>query len=85
MQKRRLLRIKTENEIRKLTPPEQGRINEQAKEMAAILDVDVARLNDLTNSPYISLKILLSLFRRVRAISEFQERGKVQLGEKRDS
>lgn len=85
LQKRRLLRIKTDNEIRKLTPLEQARISKHAEELATILDVDLAKLNERTSSPYISLKILLSLFRRMRAISEFQRRGKVRLEERRDS
>jgi len=79
MQKRKLLRIKTENEIRKLTVTEHRVINGHAEDMSAILDVDLELLNKRTGSPYKSLKILLSLFRRVRSLALFQKNGKLRL------
>jgi hypothetical protein len=79
MQKRKLLRIKTENEIRKLSTADRRVIDAHAETMAHALDVDVAVLNERTGSPYKSLKILLSLFRRVRVLSEFQDKDKLRL------
>jgi hypothetical protein len=79
MQKRKLLRIKTENEIRKLTVAEHRVINGHAEDMSGILDVDLGLLNKRTGSPHKSLKILLSLFRRVRSLALFQKNGKLRL------
>lgn len=80
MQKRRLLRIKAEGEMRNLTSEEQRAIDRHAAEMASILKVDLGLLNERTGSSYRSLKILLSLFRRLRSIAQFQKNGKVRLG-----
>jgi len=80
MQKRKLLRIKTENQIQRLTPLEQRVVDGHAEEMAGILDVDLRRLNERTGTSYKSLKIMLSLFRRLRQIAKFQKGGKVNLG-----
>jgi len=79
MHKRKLLRIKTENEIRKLTATERRVIEEHTDRIAHILDVDPSALNERTGSSYKSLKILLSLFRRVRSLSQFQTSGKLRL------
>ena len=79
MQRRKLLKIKTENEIRKLTATERRVIGEHVEELAGILDVDLALLNEKTSSSYKSLKILLSLFRRVRSLALFQKNGKLRL------
>ncbi|HXM63434.1 MAG TPA: hypothetical protein VN950_21410 [Terriglobales bacterium] len=79
MQKRRLLRIKTENEIRRLTPSEFRIIESHNRDMGAILDVDVDALNEKTGSSYKTLKILLSLFRRARSLASFQKKGKLRL------
>jgi hypothetical protein len=64
MQKRKLLRIKTENEIRRLTATENRVIGGHSEEMADILNVGLRLLNERTGSSYKSLKILPSLFRR---------------------
>jgi hypothetical protein len=79
MQKRKLLRIKTEKEIRKLSLAEIGVIEAHAEDIADILDVNLDVLNERTGSPYKSLKILLSLFRRVRSLAAFQREGKLRL------
>jgi hypothetical protein len=79
MQKRKLLRIKTETEMRKLTRAENRAIETHAESIAAILDVNLGVLNERTGSSYKSLKILLSLFRRVRLLCGFQKNGKLRL------
>ena len=79
MQKRKLLRVKRENEIRKLTAAERRVIEGHAERIAGVLDVDPRLLNERTGSSYKSLKILLSLFRRVRSLSQFQTNGKLRL------
>ncbi len=79
LQERKLLKIKTENEIRRLTAPERRVIDAHVETMAQILDVDPKVLNDKTGSSYKSLKILLSLFRRVKKLAEFQKKGRTNL------
>src|SRR5258708_3921746 len=79
MQKRKLLRIKTEKEIRKLSPAEIRIIEAHAEDIADILDVNLGVLNERTGSPYKSVKILLSLFRRVRSLAWFQKDAKLRL------
>jgi hypothetical protein len=79
LQRRKLLKIKTENQIRKLTAADRRVIDAHNETMSRILEVNVDQLNDRTGSPYKSLKILLSLFRRVRSVALFQKRGKLQL------
>jgi hypothetical protein len=79
MQKRKLLRIKTEKEMRKLSPEEIRVIEAHSEDIADILDVNLGVLNERTGSPYKSLKILLSLFRRVRSLARFQKDGKLRL------
>ena len=66
--------------MRNLTSEEQRAIDRHAAEMASILKVDIGFLNERTGSSYRSLKILLSLFRRLRSIAQFQKNGKVRLG-----
>ncbi len=79
MQKRKLLRIKTDNEIRKLTRAERHVIEAHAENLADVLDVDLDVLTERTGSAYKSLKILLSLFRRVRLLCGFQRNGRLRL------
>ena len=79
MQKRKLLRIRTDNEIRKLTRAERHVIEKHAENLADVLDVDLDVLTERTGSAYKSLKILMSLFRRVRLLCGFQRNGRLRL------
>jgi hypothetical protein len=79
MQKRKLLRIRTDNEIRKLTREERHIVKEHADNLARVLDVDPDVLTERTGSSYKSLKILMSLFRRVRVLVGFQNSGRLRL------
>jgi hypothetical protein len=79
LQDRKLLKIKTENEIRRLSASECRVIDTHVKTIAQVLDVDPKALNDKTGSSYKSLKILLSLFRRMKRLSEFQKKGMINL------
>jgi hypothetical protein len=79
MQKRKLLRIRTNNEIRKLTRAERQVVEAHAENLADVLDVDLDVLTERTGSAYKSLKILMSLFRRVRLLCGFQKNGRLRL------
>ena len=79
LQERKLLKIKTEAEIRQLKKSELRVIDSHAIELGEALDVDVDALNQKTGSPFKSLKIILSLYRRLRKLAEFQKRGKTRL------
>lgn len=79
LQERKLLRIKTEAEIRRLKKSEIRVIDAHARELGKAIDIDVEALNLKTGSPFKSLKIILSLYRRLRKLAKFQERGKTDL------
>jgi hypothetical protein len=77
LQKRKLLKLKTRRAELALKRDERKYINQTLKEMAAILQMpSVRKLNELTGDSYISLKILLSLYRRVRTLANYQNQGK---------
>jgi hypothetical protein len=79
MQKRKLLRIRTDNEIRKLTREERHVVKEHAEDLAHVLAVDLDVLTERTGSVYKSLKILMSLWRRVKVLVGFQNSGRLRL------
>jgi hypothetical protein len=79
MQTRKLMRIRTNNEIRKLTRAERQVIEAHAENLAGVLDVNLDVLTERTGSAYKSLKILMSLFRRVRILCGFQKNGRLRL------
>jgi hypothetical protein len=79
LQERKLLKIKTENELRRLTAVERRVIEAHVQTLSRILNVDSSALTAKTGASYKSLKILLSLFRRIRRLAEFQKRGKIKL------
>jgi hypothetical protein len=77
LEKRKLLRLKRKRAELTLKRDEEKYINQSVKEMATILQMpSVTKLNKLTGDPYISLKILLSLYRRVRTLANYQNQGK---------
>jgi hypothetical protein len=78
LEKRKLLRLKVKRAELTLKRDEEKFINQSLKEMTAILETPyVRKLNRLTGDPYISLKILLSLYRRVRTLANYQNQRKV--------
>ena len=81
MQKRELLRIKNEKETIELVKKHRKFLEESAHTMMEILSVpDAIILGNRTESDLLTTKILLSLFRRIRTLAEFQNRGKVDFG-----
>jgi hypothetical protein len=83
MQQRKLMRIKIEREALRLRKEEVQFIEVCAKEMAKALGFkNLHEMNNRTGHPYITLKILLSLFRRVRTLVEYEIDGKANIGKK---
>ena len=78
MQERKLLRIKAEGEALKLKTSEIAFIEDCSLRMARLLGYEnVPELNRRTGHPYKTLKILMSFYRRVRILAEYQNLGKV--------
>ncbi len=77
MQQRKLMRLKGKEAVLKLRQSELDFIAENAETMGRVLGItDVSSIHARTGNPYITLKILLSLFRRVRTLAEYQLQGK---------
>jgi hypothetical protein len=80
LQRRKLLRIKTKRKELQLKKKELEYIEESLQLMARLLGFqNLAEVNERTGSSYITLKILLSLYRRLRILAEYQKRGKTRL------
>ncbi|MGC2775391.1 MAG: hypothetical protein WA418_07090 [Bradyrhizobium sp.] len=80
LQHRKLLRIKVERETIALGREELDLIREYNQEMAAILQIGTPdALDARTGRPLVSLKILLSVYRRVRTLAEYKNKGKALL------
>jgi hypothetical protein len=77
MQKRKLMRLKTKRAELAFRKSEIRFIEESAKKMAKALGIsNFEELNARTGNSYRTLKILLSLYRRVRTLAEYQNRKK---------
>jgi hypothetical protein len=77
LQQRKLLRIEVETKQIELTENQISFLKNSANEMAKMMQIrDIDTLDSRTQNPLISVKILLSLYRRVRKLAEFQNRGK---------
>ena len=80
MQERKLMRIKIEREQLILDREQLRFVEECADSMAHVLGFSsIQEIHRRTGDPYRSLKILLSLFRRVRTLVEFEDKGKAHL------
>jgi len=77
MQDRKLLKIEIERSELELKKEELEYVEAAAKEMAAVLEIhNLAVINNRTGHPYRTLKILLSLYRRVRILADYQREKK---------
>jgi hypothetical protein len=77
MSKRELLRIKNKKEMLQLNKSELAFVNVCSTKMLEIMKIgSVEELDKNTGHPYISLKILLSLYRRIRTLAKYQLEGK---------
>lgn len=80
LNKRKLLRIEVEKERIALSREELNLVREYSKEMAELLQLGSSDVIDArTEKPLISLKILLSVYRRVRILADYRLKGKATL------
>jgi hypothetical protein len=80
LQHRKLLRIKVERENLALGREELDLIRKYNQEIAAILQIGTPdALDARTGRPLVSLKILLSVYRRVRTLADYKNKGKALL------
>jgi hypothetical protein len=82
MQERKLLAVKLERDKLQLESEQMDFINRSNRQMAKLLGFSSPeRLNAVTKSPFVTLKILFSVFRRVRTLAEYETSGKADLTE----
>ncbi len=80
LQRRKLLRIEVEREKIALSREELRLISEYSKEMAEMLQIGSAEAVDArTERPLVSLKILLSVYRRIRTLADYSVKRKATL------
>jgi hypothetical protein len=78
LQKRNLLRIEVERKQIELSREKIGLVKDSVDDIVRILGLDAANtINDRTNDPLISLKILLSIYRRIRILAQYKLKGKI--------
>jgi hypothetical protein len=83
IQKRKLLKLEVERKRVQLSKEEIDLLVHSSEEMAKILGLASAGpILDRTKNPLIALKILLSIYRRVRTLAEYQNKGKAKLSER---
>jgi hypothetical protein len=82
MQERKLLRIQVRREAIKFQQEELDFIKTSSKQMASLLGFrSPSELNRRSGHPYVTLKLLLSVYRRVRTLGEYENSGKAWLNE----
>ena len=80
LQKRKLLRLEVKQKELELSKEEYAVIEERAEQMAKLLGFEGhAQLTERTGHPFITLKILLSYYRRLRKLTEFRSKGKADI------
>jgi hypothetical protein len=76
-QQRKLLGIEIESKKLQLTKDTTAFILDSSEHLASIMGIPSAdMLHERTGNPLISLKILLSFYRRVRTLAQYETRGK---------
>ena len=80
LQKRKLLRLEVKKKELELSQAQSVVIEQHAERMAQLLGFQGhAQLTERTGHPYITLKILLSYYRRLRKLAEFRAKGKADI------
>jgi hypothetical protein len=80
LQERKLLRIKVEKNELELEMIHAAYIEHSAQKMANMLQLnELDQMHSKTGSSLKTLKILLSLYRRVRTLVDYKRRGKIEL------
>jgi hypothetical protein len=78
LSERKLLRIEAEKKELELMHANHSYIEKCLLDMANLLHLsEVGQMHEKTGSPLKTLKIMLSLYRRVRTLAEYRARGKV--------
>jgi hypothetical protein len=84
MSERKLLRLKVKRKELQFRAEELEFIDTCQKQMGKLMGFNnLSEINERTGNPYITLKILLSLYRRVRTLAKYQENGKVDFRNER--
>lgn len=82
MQERKIMRIEGRRKTLNLRKEEAEFVEKSLSAMARILGFrNISDINERTGNPYVSLKILLSLYRRVRTLAEYERKGKADFPE----
>ena len=80
LSERKLLRIDVKKKELELEMMHADYIEKSANTMARLVGLrDVSQMHEKTGSPLKTLKILLSLYRRIRTLAEYQNKGKTKL------
>lgn len=80
LQKRKLLRLDVKLKELKLKRAELALVEKSTKQMANLMGIkNVKEITARTGHPFITLKILLSLYRRIRKLAEYETKGKTKL------
>jgi hypothetical protein len=80
MQERKLLKLKVDRATLQFDKEHIDFIESSSRQMAKLLGIpSPSRINALAGSPYLTLKILLSVYRRARTLVEYEQRGKLIL------
>lgn len=83
LQKRNLLRIEVEKKKIELTKEKLNIVVHANEQMAKILGLSSAEtIVKRSDDPLIALKILLSIYRRIRTLAEYRNKGKANLAER---
>lgn len=78
LQKRKLLRIEVKRKQVELSREEICLVRDSVDDMVRILGLDSATaINNRTSDPLISLKILLSIYRRLRTLAKYKNKGQI--------
>ena len=79
-QKRKLLRATTRNKQFELTTDDIRFLRESSEELARLMGFDsLDQLHKLTGDPLVSFKILISFYRRVRPLADYQNQRQIKL------
>lgn len=84
MQERKILRLEAKRKKLEFDKQELEYIEYAAGRMANLLGAsNLEEIHQRTGHPYLSLKILMSLYRRVRTLADYQNKGKADFSNKR--
>jgi len=79
LQERKLMRIEVKRKELALESEELQFINEAAQKLSEMMGFEnVEQINELTGNPLATLKILLSFYRRIRALAEYEKEKKAK-------